>query len=248
MNGSLTATGPGAGGVLQAKELAHARRHPPHIERILRGGDARDDGAALRNDDGRAREVRVGEIDAQHLEMRRLAVRKQVERAADQSGVGHFVVEAGDAAPRRSAFRKRRHRRGVDRELALVAVADDTERVRGPRRRDDDRRCERVGDDVRAHTRSEDRAIGVCIGADHVCVHAALQVLVRPRRVGREFWQAVVEEKVVVGPRRRAEIGAVDRAAHFLAGRDLEHAQHAFLGTAGDAPYATYLLSGEGAK
>ena len=85
--------------VLEAEEVAHARRHPAHVERVLARGNTGDHGGALRHDDRSRREAGIGEIDAQHLEMRRVPVREQIQRAADQCCIGHFVVEAGDARP-----------------------------------------------------------------------------------------------------------------------------------------------------
>ena len=88
-----------------------------------------------------------------HLEVRRVLVRDQIQRAADQRGIGHLVVEARDALPCRNSVGNRCPARDEQIELALVAVADDADHVRGSRRGRHERNGQRIRDEVGARRR-----------------------------------------------------------------------------------------------
>ena len=159
-------------------------------------------------------------------------VRHDVQRAADQRRVGDGVVETGDATPRRGALSERGDRCGVQRELALVAVADEADRVRRAGGREHDRRGKRIQRHVGHDAGTENRAIAIRVRTDRSDVRAALEVFLALRRARRELLEAVVEQAVVVGPRGRPELRPVDRLAGLLAGGDLDHVQDALLGAA----------------
>ena len=219
--------------VAHAADAAEAAVQVDHVQRVGGGDGLLDHARAGGHDGAGVRRVGRAGIRLQQLAARRAVQRRQEQAVAVHLHVGDVVADVGHLLPRRGGLARGRERRDPEGLRGARAVVDDQHDLVGAGRRIQHRGIDRIDRRRAGDADADQRDVARRVGAHHVQVRAAVQVLVRLLRARAQQRVAVVEEGLAVRqPARAALFGAIDRLGAVLARGHVEDVDHAGLGAA----------------